>query len=193
MTDETPNRAKVNALASIRRDRRFPSNVFSGQCADYLFFEPYLMFERGFIDVNNLLLREEKASVSALINLGNGDTTDEDGGVMFLEQDSKASDYLSKLKGDGSALNWMFLMDRYVCASDVGTWCIYCEKENDVAVFAVREGFPRAICLQVEGLLKAISIRQAGSPSDLGTFDFAKLVPHWRTALISEYVPSDDR
>jgi hypothetical protein len=185
--------AKSNALGRLRNDKRLPSNVFSEVWTDYLFFEPDMMFDAIFIDVKDLILREEQSSVVALINLGNREPISQtDGDVFFLDQGTRWEDYMSRLKGDGSALNWLFLMDRYVCASDAGTWCIYCEKENDVATFALRQGFPLSICSRIETLLKAKSIRLASNQSsshDPESFEFAKLIPSWRSALMTEYVP----
>ncbi len=148
------------------------------------------MFDTCFIDVKNELLRQENAKVVALVNLGN-DGVPNDGGpqAMFLELDTKSEEYISKLKGDGSAINWIFLMDRYVCASEKGNWSIYCEKENDVAVFAFRSELTRASIEKVEKLLKAKSIKSLRSSDRSELFDFGKLVPRWRSTLEVEYNP----
>jgi len=184
--------AKSNALASIRKDRRLPHNVFSGEWRDYLFFESYVMFGAGFIEVTHFLLSAEKSSAMALINLGDGQTSSsDDARVMFLNEDTRPEDYLSELKGDGSPLNWMFLMDRYVCASDEGSWSMYCKKENDVAAFAIGQSCPVRIYSEIPLLLNARSIRTISYPSHAqqGSFDFEKLVPSWKSALAAEYVP----
>jgi hypothetical protein len=186
--DALRNSAISNALSSITQERRLPHKIFVGRWEDYLFFEPYMMFDVGFADVKNLLMREENASVIALINLGSGGTPENDCPLtMFLGRDTGSAEYISELKGDGSAANWMFLMDRYVCASDKGSWSIYCEKENDVAVFAFREELSRVSVAKVEGLLKAKSIRSMSGLAGNQLFDFNKLVPEWKSALKAEY------
>lgn len=188
VNDPLRDSAISNALSSIAKDRRLPHQVFVGRWEDYLFFEPHMMFNAGFVDVMNMLMREEDALVVALINLGGGGTL-ANGSLrtMFLEQDTGSTEYISKLRGDGSAMNWVFLMDRYVCASDKRNWAIYCEKENDVAVFAFREGLPRFSVARVGKLLKAKSIRSMSSSEGGELFDFDKLVPEWRFALKAEY------
>src|SRR6185437_3824360 len=110
-----------NALSSVAQDKRLPHKVFVGNWKDYLFFEPYVMFDARFLDVKRVLMSEEGATVIALINLGSGGTP-ADGHLqtMFLDWHIEPTEYISKLKGDGSADNWMFLMDRYVCSSDKG-------------------------------------------------------------------------
>jgi hypothetical protein len=187
-TTSLRNSAISTALSSIAQNKRLPHKVFVERWEDYLFFEPHMMFDVGFVDVKNLLMREENASMIALLNLGSGGTP-EDGALraMFLEQDTGPTEYISKLKGDGSAMNWMFLMDRYVCASDKGHWSIYCEKEDDVAVFAFREGLSRFSVAKVGQLLNAKSIRSIDNSEGCQLFDFNKLVPEWRSTLRAEY------
>jgi hypothetical protein len=193
ISENLKHSAVSNAMSSITKDECFPKNVFIGAWKDYFFFESNMLFQPIFIKVKNLLLREESASAVALINLGSQTPIgDQDLKTIFLEGDTIASDYIEKLKGDGSPMNWLFLMDRYVCASDKGHWAIYCEKENDIAVFAVRSIFSSAACSQVGALLKAKSIKRASEPEDSCSFDFNPLLPTWTTSLITEYVPSDE-
>jgi hypothetical protein len=180
--------AVTNAISSIRKDGRFPNKVLVGPWKDYLFFEPLMMFDPCFIDVKNLLLCEEKASVIALINLGNVIPINyDDPPVIFLEQNTGVKEYISELKSKGAPISWLFLVDRYVCASNRGGWSIYCERENDVAVFAFREGFSESARMQIEMLLKAKSIRLASNSGDSQFFDFNKLLPNWKTTLIAEH------
>lgn len=181
-----------NALSSVRKDRRFPQQILVGHWEDYLFFEPFMMFDPCFIDIKNLLLIEERASVIALINLGNVEPIDyDDPPTIFMEQNTGAKEYISELASKGFPLSWRVLMDRYVCASDKGNWSIYCEKENDVAVFAFRKGFSQLASLEVERLLKAKSIRLLSSSGDSQLFDFGKLIPNWRITLATEYALSN--
>jgi hypothetical protein len=193
MSIECFNQTAVrNALASISSEKRFPSKIFVGDWRDYLFFHSDVLFEARFIDVKNLLLREENASVIAVINLGNANTkSDGEPRAIFLDRDTTPENYSAWLKGDGSPISWMFLMDRYVCASDKGHWCIYCEKENDVAVLALAPGVSRFTCSQLAKLLNANSIGTSSMASKGQLFDFDKLVPEWKSALTAEYNPSD--
>ena len=189
-SDTSQALAISNALSSIRRDKYFPDNVFSGHWKDYLFFQPHMMFDVCFMDAKDLLLREDNASVIALINLGNSAVVnDSDSSVVFLWRDTGAMEYMARLKGDGSAMNWMFLMDRYICAADAGKWAIYCEKENDVAVFALGESFSESTSSRVGMLLNAKSIKSSGNSEEGQLFDFGKLVPSWKVTLMTEYAP----
>jgi hypothetical protein len=182
--------AVSNAILSIHKDKRFPHKVLAGTWNDYLFFEPFIMFAPCFIDVTYLLLSGEDASIIALINLGSTIQIEHDTPPsIFIDQNTEAKEYVSELESTGKPVGWRYLMDRYTCASDKGAWSIYCEKENDVAVFAFRNGFPQSIVLQVGKLLKATPIRNSSSAGDTTRFDFGKLLPEWRSTLVAEHSP----
>lgn len=190
--DDLKQAAVRNATASIRKERRFPRQIFVGEWSDYLFFYPEALFESRFIDVKSLLLTEENSSIIALVNLGNVNSeTAAKPRAIFLDRDTTPQRYIAELMGDRTPTSWMFLMDRYVCASEKGNWSIYCEKENDVAVLAVGELISRFSCSQLAKLLSAKSVRSGPVPGHGRSFDFQKLVPEWKSALAAEYHPTD--
>src|SRR5271154_655973 len=99
-SDISRRSAVSNALSSISMDRCFPKKVLVGHWEDYLFFDTFgTMFDPCFIEVKNLLLTEEKASVIALLNLGgNTPINYGDPPVMFIEQATEAKEYVSELE-----------------------------------------------------------------------------------------------
>ena len=181
--------AITNALSSIRKEAHLPNQIFTQAWDEYLFFESYMMFDAIFIETKNIILNEEEYSKIAVINLGNlPNDSDREPRSICLDKETTFPEYISILKGDGSPLNWMFLMDRYVCASNKGNWCIYCEKENDIAVLATRHAFPASVLLNLRNLLKANSIKTIdNSKMDHKFFDFNKLVSSWKAALVANY------
>ena len=191
MVDRTiRERAVSNAVSFLKRETRFPRNVFIRRWYDYMFFDPYSMWQPGFIDFKNLLLTSECSSLLALVNLNRySETQQEVPSAIFLDERTGANDYISKLRGDGSPSNWLFLMDRYVCVSDKGNWCIYCEKENDIAVFATGEQLASSLRAQASDLLQAESIKSLLSKKEDLLFGFKKLIPKWKSTLIAEYTP----
>jgi len=190
-SDTSRRSAVSNALSSVRKEMRFPKKVLVGPWEDYLFFEPCMMFDPCFIEVKSSLLIEEKASIIALIKLGNVIPIDyEDPPTLFIDQNTEAKQYISELESKGAPFSWRVLVDRYVCASDKGNWSIYCEKENDVAVFAFCEGLSQSIRSQVGRLLRAKSIRFSSAIGDNQLFDFGKLTPDWLVTLAAEHAPS---
>jgi hypothetical protein len=83
-------------------------------------------------------------------------------------------------------------MDNYACTSDVGEWCFYCEKGNDIAVIGLRE----ATGIEKFGMpLKRLWAKPIDELVDGGcspTFPFNKLTPAWRQGLVNNYGPSRD-
>jgi len=46
--------------------------------------------------------------------------------------------YDDQLRDGGPGVGWLYGVDRFACSSDLGEWCIYCEKGNDVGVIGLR-------------------------------------------------------
>jgi hypothetical protein len=95
--------------------------------------------------------------------------------------------YDDKLRDGGPASGWLYRVDRYACASDVGDWCIYCEKSNDVAVIGLRDigGIGK-----FETPLKRLWAKPINELIDGGVspaFPFDQLVPAWRQGLVQNY------
>jgi hypothetical protein len=181
------NSATANALSAIRSEARFPHYVFSNQWDDFLFFDSYFLFVEAFIETKDTIFDEEASLCIALVNLGNAEIgSDPEPRSIYLDRSTTFSEYLSMLKGDGSPDNWLFLMDRYVCTSDKGNWCIYCEKQNDVAVLAVRRDFSTPTLGKLQALLEAESIKTLFASKRDRIFD--NLVPEWRNGLATEYI-----
>ncbi|MEI2422686.1 hypothetical protein V6O07_20580, partial [Arthrospira platensis SPKY2] len=65
------------------------------------------------------------------------------------------------LKGDDVDTGWIHQFDRFGCASDSGRWCIYCERSNEIAVFAVRAATDWTLYKEVMRQLRAEPIEAA--------------------------------
>jgi hypothetical protein len=99
-----------------------------------------------------------------------------------------ASQYMALLREKKSKdIGWLYLMDRYVCASDVGEWCAYCEKENDTAVITLRNEADSIKFAQVLKALHATSIAHVGLVPEEGGFRFDKLTESWCSRLVEQY------
>ena len=78
-------------------------------------------------------------------------------------------------------------MDRYGLASDAGCWCIYCERNNEIAVIAVdRIGSSTEFRRAIEQL-DSLPIKQAiEKPVSYG-LSSRGLSVKWRNKLLQEY------
>lgn len=191
-TDEIiAQRAYSNALDVLRPTKRLPLNVFKDSWSGFFFFESDSIFEPAFISVMNDLMDTEDAHVCCLVNLGN--TVEDEINTppyKYLDGSTSPEHYMSLLRGNGAPDSWLYLVDRYVCTSDKGGWCIYCEKENDIAVIAVRNNIDTKKLIKAVEALQASSTKQAYQSHHEGKFRFEKLTRHWLSTLVTQYPAS---
>jgi hypothetical protein len=185
--DEIENIVFFKAISFINKSKFLPDNVFLTHWKEYLFFEDWWMWNECFIEVKNLLLREDGGSTIALVNLAKSLMQKREEQAIFLDKYTKWSEYHEKLHDDRDDLPWSVMVDRYSCTSDTGNWVIYVEKEEDMAIFAFNEKLPKSICDEVSILFKAKSISLAMVHENDESFNFQKLLPNWRSTLIQQY------
>jgi hypothetical protein len=183
-------RASKSLDAAIAIVRRFPENVFLGEWSAYLFFDPDLIFDRGFIEIAKALLLCEDGTCICLRNLEVALTGNLEQASLFLDNQSSGKAYMGRLSApiEGSNLvGWVHLMDHYGCASDIGSWCIYCERSNEIAVIAVRKDDDLVQLSPALKQLQALPIREAiERPSSYG-LSVRGMSANTRAKLIQEY------
>ena len=165
-----------------------PGQVFIGGGLDFGFFESDRIFAPSFADIINDFMSAEEATSCCLVNLSRTRTmTYNEAAVIFIEKQTTSIEYDAQLRSGGPAAGWLFSMDRYGCASDGGSWSIYCEKGNDVAVIALRD---QSVAKRHSSLLRKlhaeaidILIRQESA----APFPFSSLTPKWRNELDKQY------
>lgn len=180
-------RALANIDDTIDSHRRFPENVFLGRWEEFLFFDPDWIFDKQFPGAIKTLLDSENALCACLKNLtppSLGAPSEQ--ASIFLDKQTNPETYftfLSKPVGIG----WLYRMDNYGCTSDVGDWCMYCERNNEIAVIAVRKIHSDQRFRSITGFLNALPIQQAiAAPFSYGLSPRV-LSPAWREGLLKEY------
>jgi hypothetical protein len=181
-------RAFKNLADALKSDVFFPNNVFSGASSGYLFFPSDHMFVGTFVSAVKMLLDAENADVACLLNLSeSAEMKFETASAIYMDQVIAGTSYETKLRGNGPSDGWIYSMNRYGCASNVGRWCMYCERTNDIAVVALQSvndivRFERPLALLKAGFLESL----CGS-GEKGVFPFNKLTPEWRDGLTRNY------
>jgi hypothetical protein len=176
------------ALDALLPDKRLPLNVFKDLWSEFFFFESDLIFEPAFISAVNGLLDAEEAQVCCLANLGTATEGESDApSFKYLDRSTTPEYYMSLLRGNDPPNGWLYWVDRYVCTSDKGLWCIYCEKENDIAVIAIRNKSDTEKFAKALAKLQVSSIEKAYQANEEGEFRFQKLTPSWLSALVAQY------
>ncbi|MCT7313271.1 hypothetical protein N5J06_20040 [Ralstonia sp. CHL-2022] len=177
-----------NAAASIDFDQVFPDQVFCGEWQGFLFFQSDYVFAPEFVDFVKEILEVELGSMACIVNLDKTEAYEiHQAALLFINEETDQRQYMEALRGDGPADGWLYAMDRFICTSDVGRWCVYCEKSNDVAVVGLRD-IPSGNALDVAlGRVHAkpieVLLKDGASPQ----FPFDRLIPAWRQGLVENY------
>jgi len=183
-------RAAKNLDAAIAIDRRLPDNVFLGEWSSYLFFDPDLIFDRVFVEIAKAIMLCEYGTCICLRNLEIALTGNLEQASLFLDNQTNGKAYMGRLSApiEGSNLvGWVHLMDHYGCASDIGSWSIYCERSNEIAIIAVRKDHDLVRLSPAIELLQALPISQAMErPSSYG-LSVRGMSANTRAKLIQEY------
>lgn len=185
-----------NAASALNLDEVLPMRVFAGTWDNFYFFQSDELFVAEFADVQRELLALEGASVACLINLDETSILEaESAAVIYFDLASSGDDFVAALGGVGGKPGWMHLVDRYVMASNRGTWCIYCEKANDVAIIALADAESARRFASPLRRLRAENIQSLVAGGSVGVTPFNRLVPTWREGLLANFSgrqPEDD-
>jgi hypothetical protein len=177
-----------HVIGSINDEARFPEQVFRGHWGAFLFFESDYVFSADFAAKATELLQAEQADVCCLLNFNKTDTMTYDSAAMrFITEGTSEHDYDAMLRQGGPAHGWLFGIDRYGCSSDRGGWSIYCEKQNDIAVIALREPDDKkkyAACLKH---IHALPITELLEPGAEVAIWFKRMRGSWRRGLTMHY------
>ena len=91
------------------------------------------------------------------------------------------------LRRGGPHQAWLFGVDRYGCSSDRGGWSIYCDKQSDIAVIALREPGDKekyAACLEKIDAKPITELLEVGAAASIW---FKQMIAPWRRGLTAHY------
>lgn len=187
-SDEAKHRAFDHVVRSIDSAASLPAQVFRGSWGAFLFFESDRLFASNFAVIAAGLLSAEKAGVCCLLNFSETDVMAYESAVMlFIDTETKPQSYDAMLRQGGPAQGWLFGMDRFGSASDLGGWSIYCEKGNDVAVIALRQRGDVEKYAEYLKQLHAEPITVLLKAGPAAPASFGQLIEPWRHGLAQHY------
>jgi hypothetical protein len=187
-------RALQNILVSIDFNKMLPSQIFRGQWSCFLFCESDRVFVPGFMEFMKELLRAEGSCLSCLINLDETPSFElEKIAAIFLDQIYTEADYMVALEGSGPAAGWRYQMQRFACASDVGEWCLYSEKANDIAVIGIRSEAAVARLKSTFEKLWAWPLSEIVKGGSRSVYPFTHLTTEWFSGLFNNYQTGPNR
>jgi hypothetical protein len=180
-----------NVMRSLDLTKTMPANVFSGVWPKFLFFESDRLFAPEFAEIVGEILSIEHGTACCLLNISETRTFEfEKIAAIFLDKTSDNSDYAAALRGTGPEVGWIYVMDRYGCASDTGEWCIYCEKDSDIAVIGFRS---ESGAMKFESPIEKLWANSIEAHESAKLIPFHILLPRWREGLIHNYVGVDPK
>jgi hypothetical protein len=162
--------------------------VFVGSWHEFLLCESDQIFVQDFAEVAAELIRMERATCCCLLNFDRTPVIEyERAAALFFDEALTKTGYHSLLKEGGSSSGWIYHMERYGCASDIGEWCIYSEKNNDIAVIALRNPDGAAKFSSPLKKLYAHSIQTFLEMGPSSPIPFSMLVEPWKRGLLENY------
>jgi hypothetical protein len=176
-----------NVSLAIDRNRRFPENVFLAGWTDFAFFDSDLLFDSLFVEKLRKLFEAEGGTCVCMLNLDEVANGKAEQAALFIDREMTGGAYQARLGGENIGEGWLYNMDRFGFASDLGQWCIYCEKGNEMAVIAIQEKVPNDRFSSTIKEFNAVPIKQAiEKPIGYG-FSPRALSPEWRDGLLKAY------
>lgn len=187
--DQDRRAAFSEVMASLKFENMFPENIFFGSWSSFWFFESSGMFFKGFPDIVRALMAAENSRVCCLLNISETERRDFDEvATLYLDSGMTGHAYqMLFLKGDREGgVGYIDLMDRYGCASNIGDWCMYCEKDADVAVLALRTDENGEKYRAALNLLYAQEVEFVFDDPE-ATMPFNMMLPEWRAGFLANY------
>ena len=188
LDDAIKRKAFQNIMNAIDPSAELPDQVFKSCMSNFYFFASDSVVSEEFVEIVQDMMRVERASVTSCMNLTRSKGLEfESIEVTYIDNSTKGDDYfiflLQALNGESG---WMVTMDRHAFASDVGEWCIYAERMNDVAVIAFS-------VIDIEKYRSHLDRLDAHNIFDLiysdkGYDPYDKLVEEWKTGLCKYYI-----
>ena len=178
-------RTSENLMKAIDVGRRYPDNVFGADWSSFFFFDSDWMFEDAFVTKAFALLDAEGSSCACLVNL---DHDLEDSPRAFsIDRQTTLEDYGSVLRGTGPVDGLGYAIERFACVSDRGLWSIYCERQNELAVFGLLRGVPGEAYTSFLDSVHARRVTDvAAGSADFG-FSEHEISRDWRERLLRAY------
>jgi hypothetical protein len=174
-------------LSAVKPGVTFPRNVFWEPWGNFLFFHDDALFFGNFTKTVRELLAVEGATAVCLVNLSRRSGAFDAGTSICLENKTTDEEYQNALRARNEGNGWLLRMDTYACASDIGKWCIYCEK-GDIAVIALHSiDFMKQVPTALEGL-RAYPLTSFWENQRSGAI--SRIATAWRKKLSEEYTPS---
>jgi hypothetical protein len=180
--------AFLNVTSAINVNARLPDQVFVGNWHRFYFTESDEVASSQFVNAVHALLSSEPADCCCLLNLSRPNALNIDAATtIFLDKTTTPENYWQQLRLGGPFEAWLNDMGRYCCASDRGAWSIYCERNNDIAIFALRSPVDSGRFAPALRKLRGARIENLVNQPSRIPIPFGALTDPWRSGLVDNF------
>jgi hypothetical protein len=173
--------------SAIDRKERLPKNVFRPGWGAFHLFDSDWIFEGAFVEKARAIMLHEGAGCAYIVNLDR--EADAESAAFVIDSETTAQDYQRRLSGAGPGDGWVYDIARFVCISDKGSWCIYCERASELAIIGFRIGTTLEWYRFILASLHASKAATVGASPRRYEFPSHIISSTWKEEIIRNYGP----
>lgn len=153
-----------------------------------MFFQSDCVFDKYFVEVLQEVMAIERSSSCVLLNLTSLKSANfNHSEASYIEIPIIGEKYDRLLREGGAADGWLFGVDEYSCASNVGEWVVYSDRSADISVVSIRFCSNFEAIARTFGKLQAELIEKILFNGENAQFPFCNLLDSWRYHLGKNY------
>lgn len=170
----------------INLHTRLPNNVFEGKWGAFLFFDPDWIFCPGFISICQSIISKSHVTWIEVTDLENPNSS------FRIDSTTTRESYQQVLSGQ-DCNGWIYLFHRFAISSPTKNWCIYLERDAEIAIFASKPECPDEIRDIMIQDFKALPIVKVVSSQGISAFDKEVVSESYIEKLIESFSDQDER
>ena len=170
----------------INEHTRLPENVFEGNWSAFLFFDPDWIFCPGFIVICQSIISKSHDTWIEITDLENPTSS------FRIESTTTRERYQQVLSGH-DCNGWIYLFHRFAISPPTKNWCIYLERDAEIAIFASKPDCPNEIKDIIIQDFKALPIMKMVSTQGISAFDKEVVPDTYIEKLVESFSDKDGR
>lgn len=163
--------------------KSLPDFVFSGDWDCFLFGNPDMIFSDKFIEIAQKIFDVDQSNEICILNIDENE-------YFLIYPSTTISQYMDEMgrRRKDNKSGWLYTVYSFSIASSSGKWCIYCEKDNEIAVVALRDmGSEFEKYITCFSKLPAFPLMELINEGSEALPPYSRMVPEWKTGLITNY------
>jgi hypothetical protein len=164
----------------INRIARLPENVFEGKWSVFLFFDPDWIFCPEFIGICQSIISKGNDTWVEITDLETPASS------FRIDRTTIQERYQQVLSGH-DCKGWIYLFGRFAISASTQKWCIYLERDAEIAIFASKPDCPNEINEIIIHNFKALPIMKMVATQGISAFDKEVVSDEYIEKLIESF------